>query len=189
MSQEEGLIAAFQRGYLHGLDPANKGVDGVATTTTDSLWLADFCDECGHDFRLEDKVMVRYGPPMVVRHHSPSLPCSGEVQSAGPEADDGRVQAFHRTLDEANPPPEGVHTQRLLPGHPLLVPIIPRLHCAFCSKTFRPYELAVLCPCSPADPKCQLGVHRDSGRGNDCYDAWLGGEKLSRCPTSFQKLT
>jgi hypothetical protein len=186
---DDEIAAAFQSGLLHGLDPANRGVDGVAITTTDSLWLADYCDHCGHDFRLEDRVMVWYGPPLVVRHHSATLPCSGEAQTTEEDVDDARIQAFHRALDGANPPPEGVHAQRLAPGHPLLVAINPRLHCAFCSKTFREYEVAVVCPCSPADPKCQLGVHRDSGRGSDCYDAWTGSGRMTRCPTSFQKLT
>jgi hypothetical protein len=48
--------------------------------------------------------------------------------------------------------------------------------------------MAVLCPCSPADPKCRLGVHRDPGRGNDCYDAWIANGPLTRCPTNFRKV-
>lgn len=184
----DDLARQFERGYRRGRDPVNTGVDGVAATTTDSLWLADYCEECGHTFRQGDPVFVRYGPPLEVRHHSPALPCSREV-AGGDSAEDGvRAQVFHQALDDANPPPPGMHTERLLPGHSLLVPVRPRLHCAFCSKTFRAYEMAVLCPCSPADPKCRLGVHRDPGKGNDCYDAWIANGPLSRCPTNFRKV-
>lgn len=157
-------------------------------TTADSVWLADFCEECGHTFRQGDRVFVKY-EPLTVRHHSPALPCSGEISAPGEAADDERAQAFHQALDAANPPPPGMHTERLLPGHPLLVPVRPRLHCAFCSKTFRPYEMAVLCPCRPDDPQCGLGVHRDPGRGNDCYDAWIANGPLNRCPVNFQMVS
>lgn len=185
----DDLIRRFERGRRKGRDPVNTGGDGPAITTTDSLWLADFCAECGHTFRQGDPVFVTYGPPLEVRHHSPALPCSRRVERGGETTgDDGRVRAFHEALDRANPPPEGMHTERLLPGHPLLVDVRPRLHCAFCSKTFRPYEMAVICPCSPEDRMCRLGVHRDPGRGNDCYDAWVANGPMVRCPTSFQKV-
>ena len=131
---------------------------------------------------------MQYGPPLVVRHHSPALPCSHGVETGESMSGDTRAEVFHKALDDANPPPAGMHTERLLPGHPLLVSVRPRLHCAFCSKTFRPYEMATLCPCSPDAPKCRLGVHRDPGRGNDCYDAWIANGPLTRCPTSFQKV-
>ncbi|MDG6101414.1 hypothetical protein Daura_39880 [Dactylosporangium aurantiacum] len=184
----EDAIKRFERGRRRGRDPVNTGADGVAVTTTDSLWLADYC-ECGHTFRQGDPVYVEYGPPLVVRHHSPALPCSRHVEGGGQLTDDGsRASAFHKALDAANPPPQGTLTERLLPGHPLLVDVRPRLHCAFCSKTFRPYEMAVICPCSLEAPKCRLGVHRDPGRGNDCYDAWVANGPLVRCPTSFQKV-
>jgi hypothetical protein len=186
MSQQ--LIRQFERGRRRGRDPVNTGVDGVAITTADSLWLADYCEACGHTFRQEDRVFVSYGPPLVVHHHSSALPCSRRVEDEAEAADDERAQIFHQGLDRANPPPEGMRTERLLPGHPLLVEVRPRLHCAFCSKTFRPYEMAMICPCSPEDPKCKLGVHRDPGRGNDCYDAWIANGALTRCPTSYQKL-
>jgi hypothetical protein len=184
----DDLGRRFERGRRRGRDPVNTGVDGEAMTTADSVWLADYCDECGHTFRQGDRVFVQYGPPLVVWHHSTALPCSHSVESGGETPDDARAQLFHQALDAANPPPAGMHTERLLPGHRLLVPVQPRLHCAFCSKTFRPYEMAVICPCSPEDPKCGLGVHRDPGRGNDCYDAWVASGPLVRCPTSFQKV-
>lgn len=182
------LIRQFERGRRRGRDPINNGTDGPAITTADSVWLADYCEECGHTFRQGDQVLVRFGPPLLVLHHSPALPCSGQAEAAAEADDDDRVQAFHEALDAANPPAAGMHAERLAPGHPLLVPIKPRLHCAFCSKTFRPYEMALLCPCSPEDPKCGLGVHRDPGRGNDCHDAWIANGPLSRCPTTFKKL-
>lgn len=182
------LVRQFERGRRRGRDPVNTGVDGPAVTTADSVWLADFCEECGHTFRQGDPVFVRYGPPLEVRHHSPALPCSHAVEGRVESTSDANARTFHLALDGANPPPEGTHAERLLPGHPLLVAVRPRLHCAFCSKTFRPFEMAVVCPCSPGDPKCRLGVHRDPGRGNDCYDAWIANGPLSRCPTSFQQL-
>lgn len=185
---DDDAARRFERGRRRGRDPANTGADGEAVTTSDSIWLADFCEECGHTFRQGDKVLVEYGPPLLVRHHTPALPCSRAIESASEAADDHDAEIFHRALDAANPPPSGMLTERLLPGHPLLVSVRPRLHCAFCSKTFRPFEMAVLCPCSPEAPKCKLGVHRDPGRGNDCYDAWIANGRLSRCPTSFQKL-
>ncbi|WP_440086299.1 hypothetical protein [Streptosporangium sp. LJ11] len=185
---EEELRRKFENGRRRGRDPVNSGTDGDAMTTADSLWLADYCSECGHTFRQGDKVLVRYGPPLQVRHHSPALPCSHQIKGEVVAEDDPRTRRFHQALDDANPPPGGIHTERLMPGDPLLVPVKPRLHCAFCSKTFRPYELAVRCPCSPEEPKCGLGVHRDPGNGNDCYDAWITYGPLSRCPTSFQKV-
>jgi hypothetical protein len=186
--EEERLRRRFERGQRRGRDPVNTGADGEAITSADSLWLADYCPECGHTFRKGDRVYVRYGPPLEVRHHSPALPCSGLIQQGDEEEDDERARRFHQALDRANPPPEGTNTVRLLPGHPLLVTVNPRLGCAFCSKTFRSFELALLCPCSPDDPKCNLGVHRDPSKGNDCFDAWLAGGRLTRCPTSLQKL-
>jgi len=183
------LIRRFERGRRRGRDPVNTGRDGEAVTTADSVWLADFCEECGHTFRQGDRVLVRYGPPLTVLHHTAALPCSGLVAGGNTTGADDRTQAFHQALDTANPPPAGMSAVRLAHGHPLLVSVRPRLHCAFCSKTFRPYEMAVVCPCSPDDPKCGLGVHRDPGRGNDCYDAWVANGPLLRCPTSFQKLT
>jgi hypothetical protein len=132
---------------------------------------------------------VVYGPPLTVHHHSPELPCSHLIEGGGAFAGDGaRARAFHESLDRANPPPAGMAAERLLPGHPLLVEVRPRQHCVFCSKTFRPYEMAVICPCRPDSPQCRLPVHRDPGRVNDCYDAWIANGALSRCPTSFQKV-
>jgi len=182
MSEE--LVRQFERGLRRGRDPVNNGGDGPATTTADSVWLADYCDGCGHSFRRGDRVLVRWGPPLTVRHFQSEAPCSEDDETGGEAADD----AFHQALDRANPPPSGMAAHRLLPGHPLLVPVRPRLRCAFCSKTFRPYEMAAVCPCSPDDPKCGLGVHRDPGRGNDCYDAWVANGPLSHCPTTFQKV-
>ena len=186
--RDDELGRLFERGRRRGRDPVNTGVDGAAMTSADSAWLADYCDECGHSFRQGDRVYVLYGPPLEVRHHTAAFPCSGLVEGEEHAVDDVRVLLFHRALDEANPPPAGTHAERLEPGHPLLVEVKPRLHCAFCSKTFRPYEMAVICPCSPEDPKCRLGVHRDPGLGNDCFDAWIANGPLARCPTSFQQV-
>jgi hypothetical protein len=184
----EDQLRAFQRGRRRGRDPVNTGVDGVAVTSADSIWLADYCDECGHTFRRGDSVFVRYGPPLTIRHHSPGLPCWSGDGEDGQVADEERARVFHEALDASNPPPAGTNTERLQPGHFLLVDVRPRLQCAFCSKTFRPFEMAMICPCSPEDPKCRLGVHRDPGRGNDCYDAWISNGRLTRCPVSFQKV-
>lgn len=185
----DDLVQKFDRGRRRGRDPVNTGVDGRAITTPDSIWLAATCDECGHTFRRGDPVYVKYGADIEVRHHSPALPCSHQVEDAGAETGDtDRGRAFHEALDRANPPPTGMHAERLLPGHPLLVEVRPRLHCAFCSKTFRPYEIALWCPCRPADPHCNRAVHRDPGAGNDCYDAWIANGALVRCPTTFEKL-
>lgn len=184
----DDLENGFERGRRRGRDPVNTGRDGAAMTTADSLWLADFCEECGHTFRQGDRVMVQFGPPLTVQHHTAALPCSHAVEVVGEVADGARSRAFHDALDAANPPPDGMRAERLQPGHRLLVEVRPRLHCAFCSKTFRAYEMAVVCPCNPEEPKCGLGVHRDPGRGNDCFDAWIANGPLARCPTSLQKL-
>lgn len=182
-------VLRFERGRRRGRDPVNTGVDGRAITTGDSIWLADICPECGHSFRRGDPVWVRYGPPLEIRHHSLALPCSHLVDTSGAEArDTDRGRAFHDALDRANPPPGGMHAERLLPGHPQLVEVRPRLHCTFCSKTFRPYEMALKCPCRPDQPRCNRWVHRDPGAGNDCYDAWVANGALVRCPTTFEKL-
>jgi len=187
-TDEASLRERFEYGRRRGRDPVNSGADGPAVTSADSLWLADYCPECGHTFRKGDRVFVQYGPPLYVRHHSGALPCSGLVEQHDEEEDDERARQFHRALDDANPPPPGTIAVRLVPGHPLLVDVKPRLACAFCSKTFRPFEQALLCPCSPDKPKCNLGVHRDPGKGNDCFDAWVSNGGLTRCPTSFRKL-
>lgn len=180
-------VRAFERGVRHGRDPVNSGADGPALTTNDSFWLADWCQVCGHTFRETDKVYVTHGPPPVIRHHSPTLPCSGLVEDYD-EPDDELLQVFHAAVDAANPPPPDTNTVRVLPGHPLLATVIPRRQCAFCGDSFRPFESAVLCPCSPAEPVCQLGVHRDPSRGNNCFDDWTGNGPLRTCPTTFKKV-
>src|ERR1043166_5676119 len=134
VAMTDDLIKQFELGKRRGRDPVNTGQDGPAVTTGDSIWLADVCEECGHTFRQGDRVYVRYGPPLVVRHHTAALPCSHDVEGEDPSAANTRAQLFHRALDDANPPPDGTHTERLTRGHPLLVPVMPRLHCAFCSK-------------------------------------------------------
>ena len=90
------LMERFRRGLRRGRDPINSGADGDAITTADSVWLADYCEECGHTFRQGDRVFVQYGPPLTVLHHSPALPCSRKIAGASEAADDDRVQAFHR---------------------------------------------------------------------------------------------
>ncbi|MFD1930534.1 MULTISPECIES: hypothetical protein [Nonomuraea] len=178
---------AFWQGWRHGWDPANSGADGPATTTNNSFWLADWCQVCGHTFREADGVYVAHGPPAVVRHHSPTLPCSGLVTDYD-QPDDGMSRAFHAAVEAANPPPPGTDAVLLLPGHPLLLPVTPRRQCAFCSDSFRPFESAVICPCSPGEPRCGLGVHRDPGGGNTCYDEWISNGPLLTCPTTFTKV-
>ncbi|MEV8032357.1 hypothetical protein ACFYW8_21680 [Streptomyces sp. NPDC002742] len=184
-------VRAFKTGNQHAKDPANSGHDGPARTTGDSLWFDLYCRVCGHTFRRGDAVYVVYrgDDDPDVRHQSPELPCAPLPDDvvAEPVRTD-RVEVFYAAADRANPPRQGLHLTRLQPGHPLLVDVIPRRHCVLCCQSFRPFELAVVCPCSPAEPRCGLGVHRDAGRGLVCYDSWTVQGALTRCPTNLQKL-
>jgi hypothetical protein len=183
----------FDRGRNKGRDPANSGQDGPARTTGDSLWFDLHCRVCGHTFRRGDAVYVSYGTgdeEPDARHHSPELPCHPlpADNATADTADSARIEQFYRAADLANPPPEEMRLTRLQPGHSLLAAIIPRVQCVVCCQSFREFELVVICPCSPAAPRCGLGVHRDTGKGLVCYDSWTGEGALRRCPTSLQKL-
>lgn len=141
---------------------------------------AETCVRCHHTFRLGEEVDVSRRPDgddSVLRHAGGLLDCT-EAGTADPAADSMAAQ-FHQGLDEANPPPAGLHPVRLTAGHRLLA-LHPgtddrpptRFTCWVCDMTLRPGELVIHCTCSPEDPLCTSAVHRDSDRGLVCYDDW-----------------
>ncbi len=180
------LSNLFHAAREKGLDPRNDGSTGPAWTTENSAWLGLVCEggptECGHTFRVDDRVFVEYeegtGRLRRVRHDTPALPCSERVDSEilPPREVSER---FFAGIARTNPPE--MSTTRLRPGHPLVAARRDRQRCKFCGDTFRPLEEVIMCPCRPADPMCQTALHRDPRQGLLCYDEWTKDVDLAKC--------
>jgi hypothetical protein len=178
---DPALRERFEAGRRRGLDPANQTMTGVARTTLNADWLGGDCAVCGHTFRFDDLVYVEFtetGRVERLRHHTPNLPCSGQVTAEPPPSRD-LTDRFFSGIDRANPPE--LATTLLHADHPLVAPRRQRQKCRFCGDTFRPLESAIVCPCRPEQPMCQSGLHRDPRRGLLCYDEWTKSVKLAKC--------
>jgi hypothetical protein len=175
------LRERFQAGRRRGLDPTNQATTGAARTTLNADWIGRDCSVCRHTFRFDDLVYVEYtetGRIELVRHHTPSLPCSDKVVPEPPPSREV-TDRFFAGIDRANPPE--MATVLLHADHPLVAPRRERQKCRFCGDTFRPLESAIVCPCRPDQPMCQSGLHRDPRRGLLCYDEWTKSIKLAKC--------
>jgi hypothetical protein len=194
------VASAFDRGLQRGENPQVAGADGPASTTLDSRWLGTWrrpgthrrapCHVCGHTFRLDDTVYLRHsadGKLADVTHHLRNLPCSGQAPPADPP--DPRAQAaFFQGVDSTDPPPDTLHTVRLMPDSPVLGSQTQRNACFVCTHTFRLFETAVVCPCSPEDPACLKAVHQDPARGLGCFEQWRSELTVAQCPMNFRTL-
>lgn len=188
MSDFGAAHAAFSEGEAAALDPdnASAAATGPALTTLRSAWLHLRCQICRHTFRAGDPVEVEPGGRAL--HASALLPCagSGAEASANPEAG-----AFFAGLDEAWPPPAGLHVVRLDAGHSLVAPPhhgFQRHTCAVCGHTFRPQDHVILCPCFPSAPRCQAAIHLDPVHGLHCYKDWNPGAHRLHCPATSREI-
>jgi hypothetical protein len=195
-SRPDTVEAAFNDGQRRGYDPANMLTSGSAITTGNSKWFQLFCDSCSHNFRLGDAVVVEVGDRGKIRsvRHDGEPWCGGSTDQ--PPPDPAIADRFFKGIEKKDPPATP-YLERLLPGHPMLQvregvrPKKRRFHCMVCNNTFRPYELVVICVCSPQRRVCALTVHRDSAHNLLCYDDLLSvqrGGKMSICPMNYREV-
>ncbi len=178
---DRGLEAARDEAGTAALDSSE-----TARTTLRSTWFHSVCSRCSHTFRVND-VVRRVNGELV--HSGGELNCATEQRSTFDVTP--AVREFFAGLDEEWPPPVDVEVTRLEPGHRLLAPpvgAIRRRTCFVCTHTFRSLDQIVICPCSPSEPLCEVGVHRDPVHGLLCLETWNPGGSRTHCPVTSRKL-
>jgi hypothetical protein len=156
---------------------------GPQVTSRRSPWLHRRCRVCGHSFRVGDR--VRIGQGGAVAHDMPMLRCCGGDTDADAQATLLlEERQFYAGLAAGWPMALSRELTRLEPGHPLLAPPRAghrRASCRVCGHSFRPGDLVLICPCSPARPICRAAVHRDLLHQLHCWDIWQAAPRGARC--------
>lgn len=188
--EEDLIVQELRRGEQAAVDEGMALVmakGGVAVTLVTSPWLFQICPECLHTFRVGDEVEVELDKS--IRHAGSRGQCLCELAGTADPA--GEAARFYEGLNEAWPAPEEFHILRLEPGHELLARprgATGRRSCAICAHTFRPNDLVVICPCSPAEPLCAAAIHRDVIHNMTCWDAWNPDKVREYCPVTSRRL-
>jgi hypothetical protein len=184
-------LSQFEQGIQNTVDPSNVLITqgGKAITSLQSPWLFQQCSQCQHSFRLDDEVFI--DGQGTVNHDSSSLPCSQQREQEPTPAQSDDLADFFKGIDKIWAPPENLPVHRLAEGHPLLgLPYagFKRHQCAVCGHTLRLFDVVVICPCNPQEPRCQIAIHRDPSRNLLCWEDWKPKDYQLYCPATSRKL-
>jgi len=183
------ILFEFQQGLSAGIDPINSKQNdtGKAITTIHSHWLNLHCSKCGHSFRNGDIVVIMEDG--TVYHETPLLPCASGSPPIINESD--LLDQFYAGIETTYPPLKIAPVTRLEKGHFLIsdpTPGFRRYECSVCGHTLRLYDIVVICPCNPEDPKCRIAIHNDPIKGLNCWGEWKPKQYTLHCPATSKKL-